>query len=224
MCPHFPIVLSAVIFDMDGVLIDSETIWARKEYDMFRLEYPGWTKEKQRQLAGRSVEDIYALMKGWYPDLPYDLEGWRELYLKFASEIYGHETQLNPGVQELVTGLRSGGLKTALATSTSRELLNVIIKRFDLSVMFDVIITASEVEGKGKPAPDIYLRTLETLGVAAKDAIALEDTPNGIKAAKAAGLYCIGYVSDPDYDRSEADLVMDDFSQLDLERIKGLID
>jgi HAD superfamily hydrolase (TIGR01509 family) len=217
-------VLSAVIFDMDGVLIDSETIWARKEYDMFKMEYPGWTKERQRQLAGRSVEDIFALMKGWYPALPYDLDGWRELYLEFASEIYGKETQLNPGVKELVFSLRNSGLKIALATSTSRELLNVIIKRFDLSVMFDVIITASEVEGKGKPAPDIYLRTLDVLGVAAQDAIAIEDTPNGIKAAKAAGLYCIGYVSDPDYDRSEADLVVDDFSHLDIERLGSLID
>ncbi len=212
----------AVIFDMDGVLIDSEVLWADKEFKLFSKQLAGWTRDRQRELAGRSIEGIYELMRSWYPDLPYDREGFIGLYKDFAAHIYAVETKMNPGAEELITGLHEKGVRTALATSTSRKQLEIVVERFGLERLFELMITATEVDGRGKPAPDIYLHTLEKLELQPSQAVAVEDTSNGIKAAKAAGLYCIGYVSDPVYDRSEADIVVEEFSELTSEWIKGL--
>jgi len=217
-------VKTAVIFDMDGVLIDSETRWAKMEYSRYSELLPGWNRERQRQLAGRSIEGIYEVIKGYYPDFSYGIEEFHGIYEEFGKKVLAEEAQMNPGAEELILELRKEGFKTALATSTSRPLLDLVIDRFDLNSLFEVIVTASEVDGRGKPFPDIYLHTLELLGVDPTDAIAIEDTPNGIQAAKSAGLYCIGYVSDPDYDRSQADIVITDFSELNPDCIRVIGD
>lgn len=206
--------IKAVIFDMDGTLIDSEMIWAKHEFKRFTELIPGWNKEDQKRLAGRSIEDNYKMIHTEY-GLDVSLEEYYGYYREMAKVVYGEESSLNPGALELVQAFRELGMKTALATSTMGELVELILGRFQLRELFPVIVTSTEAGGVGKPAPDIYLKTLELLGISADEAITFEDTPNGIKAARAAGIYCVGYVSDPSYDRGQADQVITDFRDLD---------
>ena len=212
---------SAVIFDMDGVLIDSEMLWVKREFELYVSEIPGWNRERQKEFAGRSVEDINRILRERYGK-DYELEAFRQKYRNLAADIYHKETQLNPGVEELILSLRSAGFRVALASSAPKRWIDAVLDRFHLAAQFDVIVGVDEVGGKGKPDPSIYMLTIERLKMPAYHMVAIEDTQNGIAAAKAAGLYCIGYVSDPIYDRSKADMVITDFSQISPEGIRGL--
>lgn len=212
---------SAVIFDMDGVLIDSEMLWVKREFQLYVGEIPGWDREKQKEFAGRAVDDINRILREKYAK-DYELEAFRQKYRDLASDIYDKETRLNPGVRDLITALRKAKFKVALASSAPKRWIDTVLGRFDLSREFDVVVGVDEVGGKGKPDPGIYLVAIKRLDISPPNIVAIEDTPNGIAAAKGAGLYCIGYVSDPMYDRSKADMVIADFKQLTAEIISGL--
>ena len=212
---------SAVIFDMDGVLIDSEMLWVTREFELYVGEIPGWDRQKQREFAGRSVEDINRILREKYGK-DYEPEAFRQRYRDLASDIYNKETQLNPGVKDLLLGLRKAGLRTALASSAPRRWIDVVLGRFALSETFDAVVGVDEAGGKGKPDPAIYLKTIKLIGTPVEETVAIEDTPNGISAAKAAGLYCIGYVSDPSYDRTKADMVIERFDQISPDLIRKL--
>jgi len=214
-------VKSAVIFDMDGVLIDSEMLWVAREFELYVGEIPGWNRQKQKEFAGRSVDDINRILREKYAK-DYELKAFRQRYRDLASDIYNTWTQLNPGVRELLSALRAAKFKVALASYAPRLWIDTVFGRFDLLREFDVVVGVDEVGGKGKPDPSIYLLAIKRLNIAPSEMVAIEDTPNGIAAAKAAGLCCIGYVSDPSYDRSKADMVITDFKQISPEIIRGL--
>ena len=211
----------AVIFDLDGVLIDSELIWARKEFGIFCGLIPGWDRDKQMQLAGKSVSDIYSLLTGRY-GLGMDSASFTHMYDGMAGEIYSKDCSLNPGAEDFLRGLRKDGFRTALATSSSRHLVDIVIGRFGMAGWFDALVTATDAGGRGKPAPDIYNLCVERLALDKNKCVAIEDSSNGVKSAKSAGLFCIGFVSDPAYDLSEADIVVKSFGELSPGMIKKL--
>jgi HAD superfamily hydrolase (TIGR01509 family) len=206
----------AVIFDMDGLLLDTESLWLRAESELFRRHGQEFTREDQLAVMGTSVEfsgDYYARRLGEPaergPQLVKEMHGYMRAELR-------REVLARPGAAELVERLR-GHVPLGLASNSSHDLVDVALATAGLDTAFDTIVTAEDVVD-AKPAPDIYLLACQRLGVDPADAVALEDSAPGIEAAKAAGLACIAVPQFAETDVSVADRVIDSLEELLAER------
>ena len=178
--------VKAVIFDMDGVLIDTE-----KHYNAAWCEAAqgaGFDFTREHALLLRSLDPKLAseLMKELFGE-GFDYFAIREVRRKLVAERlakYGLEKK--PGIDELLTFLHEKGIKTAVATATPIELTYQHLEKIGVKNRFDQIVSAKQV-AHGKPAPDVYLYACEQIGEKPEDCIAVEDSPNGIKSAYAAG-------------------------------------
>jgi len=180
---------AAVVFDMDGVIADSEPVY----YDAINVVLAPigkrMTPELQRAVMGHGVAETWdVLQRELGLDGPldalvqaYDRELCRQLALV---------DETLPGVRELIAALRERRLPVALASSSWPGWIDALLAGTRLAGAFDALVSAKEV-AHGKPAPDIYLLAAERLGVAPERCVAIEDTPTGIAAAKAAGMLAV---------------------------------
>jgi len=180
---------AAVVFDMDGVIADSEPVY----YDAINVVLAPigkrMTPELQRAVMGHGVAETWDVLQrelglGGPLDAlvqAYDRELCRQLALV---------DETLPGVRELIAALRERRLPVALASSSWPGWIDALLVGTRLAGAFDALVSAKEV-AHGKPAPDIYLLAAERLGVAPERCVAIEDTPTGIAAAKAAGMLAV---------------------------------
>jgi HAD superfamily hydrolase (TIGR01509 family) len=195
----------AVIFDLDGLLVETETIWMEAKVRLFRAHGVEFTVDDHRAVFGTS-EDFtarsflrrFSLAEGQMPAII-------EEYLGTAAGIFAAGVATRDGATEIITALR-GRVPLGLASNTRRELVELILERAGLTGCFDTIVTGDEA--RPKPEPDIYALACSRLGIAPADAVAIEDSPTGVRAAKAAGMACIAVPSDPEIELSEADRVV----------------
>lgn len=206
----------AVVFDLDGLLLDTETLWARAESELFRRHGQEFSHEDQLAVMGTGIEfsaRYYAQRLGVAieqgPALIDEMHGYMLAELE-------REVAARPGAVELVERLR-GQVALGLASNSARFLVDAALATAHLSDAFDVIVTAEDVEHP-KPAPDVYLAACARLGVSPSDALALEDSAPGIAAAKAAGLTCIAVPQFAETDVSVADRVIHSLEELLAER------
>lgn len=182
-----PATLAAVVFDMDGLLLDSERI----AYDIGRqvsldLGIP-WTHETAMQLIGRNSREHEALLKGAFGE-DYPLEVHQaEFGRRYEAVIAQGTIPLKPGVHALFDVLDARRLPRAVATSTRRSRALPKLEAVGLLARVDLVVAGDEVS-RGKPAPDIFLAAAERLGQAAERCLALEDSNAGVRAAHAAGM------------------------------------
>jgi len=182
-----PATLAAVVFDMDGLLLDSERI----AYDIGRqvsldLGIP-WTHETAMQLIGRNSREHEALLKGAFGE-DYPLEVHQaEFGRRYEAVIAQGTIPLKPGVHELFDVLDARRLPRAVATSTRRSRALPKLEAVGLLARVDLVVAGDEVS-RGKPAPDIFLAAAERLGQAAGRCLALEDSNAGVRSAHAAGM------------------------------------
>lgn len=179
--------IKAVIFDMDGVLIDTEkhyfSCWlqASKEAGFpFREEQALMLRSCDAKVAEKMMKEIFGEEFDYYA-----IRERRRQLVKERLETYGLEKK--PGVEETLRFLRAKGIKTAVATATPLELTKEHLTKLGLLELFDRIVSAKEVE-HGKPAPDVYLYACKQIGEEPCNCIAVEDSPNGIMSAYSAGL------------------------------------
>ncbi len=179
--------IRAVIFDMDGVLIDTE-----KHYNIAWCEaakqagYTDFTREHALMLRSCDARAASKMMKGIFGE-QFDYYAIREIRRTIVAERlakYGLEKK--PGLDEILAFLHKKGIKTAVATATPLELTLQHLEKIGVKDQFDKIVSAKQVKN-GKPAPDVYLYACEQIGEQPKDCIAVEDSPNGIRSAYAAG-------------------------------------
>ncbi len=178
--------IRGVISDMDGVILDSEKLYVR-----FWCEagnFYGYPMQPEHALGIRSMARPYAIEKlqGWFGEsFDYDLVRNKrvELMDAYVSE---HGIDAKPGAQELLSCLKEQGFLVALATATAKDRAEAYLERLDLLQYFDVVASARMV-AHGKPEPDIYLYAAEQLGLKPQECLALEDSPNGVRSAHAAG-------------------------------------
>lgn len=178
--------IKAVLFDLDGTLIDSMHIW--KDIDIEFLGRFGYDlpPNLQLEIEGMSFKDTAIYFKTHF-DIPLSLDEIMNTWNEMAFHKYTHEIGFKPGALEFLKYLKSKNIPTAICTSNSRELVTAVADALQFTPFFEEIITSCEV-GMGKPAPDIYLEASKRLGVTPSDCLVFEDVIAGIMAGKAAGM------------------------------------
>ena len=184
----------AVIFDMDGVITDTEKLYRRFQYETGE-EY-GIPRERMtpvlEHIAGGNRYTNKEVFRSFIGDSPEYFEFRERMLQKLDAFIAENGVELKAGVIKTLTALKEKGLKIGLATSTDRERALPKLKQHDLEKYFDALMFGADLPaGHGKPNPDIYLAACEKLGVDPAEAIGVEDSKNGVQAVKRAGMYCV---------------------------------
>ena len=211
--------MQAFIFDMDGVIIDSEPLHARiKQQTLQHYGFP---------LAGA---DIYGYVGRTTKDFFQSVissAGRKDITAAEMTD-YKHTAYIDAlrnnadirpidGIPELLEKLHASPVKVGLASSSDRQIIQIVLERLGLSDKFDVILSGTELP-RSKPDPAIYLRAAELLAVKPANCMVLEDSQSGVAAAKAAGMYCIAYrnPSSGTQNISEADCIVEHISEIDI--------
>lgn len=182
--------IKAVIFDLDGLLLDSEIV-AFKVYEELgrRFHFELTLPEFMRDFCGRPLRRNVAYCNERF-QLTWELEEAVEEVLRIEKQILDEGVDVMPGARELLLYLKENAYKTAVASSSARERSMRLLERHDLVKFFDDFVFGPEVE-RGKPNPDIFLKAAEKLGVEPEYCLVLEDSQAGIQAAYSAGMKVI---------------------------------
>jgi HAD superfamily hydrolase (TIGR01509 family) len=180
----------AVIFDMDGVLLDTESVMNRIEPEAAKLFNVEMTKEILHQLTGKPEKDVDVILKTAYgPEFP--IADYRREFWRLVEEVIEKEgLQLKPGVLEMLDWCDQTQLPMAVATSTLHKKAETQLLDVGIRARFRAIVGGDQVE-RSKPAPDIFLTTARELDIAPAACLALEDSYNGVRAARAAGMITV---------------------------------
>lgn len=182
----------AVVFDMDGVLLDSEKLY-RMHWKKAGMEFGKTAAEMdaicEKIAGGTSANTERVFLEAFGPEFPY-LECRKMTYDTMAAYIAEHGVELKPYVHKIMRHLKENRIKIALATSTKKEIAEDRLRSTGIYDYFDVRVYGDMIS-RGKPNPDIYLKACELLQVEPKDAIGVEDSINGVHACHAAGLYTV---------------------------------
>jgi len=210
----------AVIFDMDGVLADSEPLYHQGLNEVLRDFGLSITEEQHNALLGMTVPATWDAIFEWYsPAASYDECVAR--YDRAMVRLLSQPQPPLPGVRELLSELKRRGIPRALASSSWPNWVEALLKSTGLDGCFDVTVSSTAVEN-GKPAPDIFLYTAAKLGVAPERCVVLEDSRTGVLAAKAAGALAVQVraASTALPPLPEADLVLESLSDFPLSLIE----
>jgi len=183
----------ALIFDMDGLLVDSEPLWWRVEKRFAADRGGDWTDEQARACVGQGLPFVIATMNatfGWTLDVEAEVERLVDRFIAGVDTL-----ELKPGAREILEAAIAAERKRALASSSPLRLIRPVLTRFGLTESFEVVSSGEEVDN-GKPAPDIFLLTASRLGVGASDCVVFEDSLAGVTAGKAAGMTVIAIPED----------------------------
>jgi HAD superfamily hydrolase (TIGR01509 family) len=207
--------IRAFLFDFDGLILDTET-----------ASRAGW-EWLYREHGHELPQDRWATIVGttgvWSPmDHLEELVGEPLERDALNERRYAHETslieaeELRPGIADYIDAATRLGLKRAIVSSATRRWIDLHLARLERAVGWDAIITADRDNARAKPRPTMYLEALDVLGVAAEEAIVFEDSPNGVKAARAAGIFVVAVPNDVtrDFGLDDADLVLDSLADL----------
>jgi HAD superfamily hydrolase (TIGR01509 family) len=213
-------VTAALIFDLDGVLLDSEQVWNRAKEELVRERGGHWRDQAARDMMGMSSPEWSAYLRD---ELGVELEPGEisDDVVARVERIYRESLPVLDGAAEAVERL-AGRWPLGLASSSNREIIDLFLELSGLSERFAVTISSEEV-ARGKPAPDVYLEAARRLGAKPAACVAIEDSENGIRAARAAGMRVLALPNPhypPDADAlAEADEVIGSLHALTPERV-----
>ncbi len=181
--------LTAVIFDMDGVLVDSEPIHFEATRALLAEHGVTYSPEVNDNFFGCTDRDVFRLLRARYDLAPSEPE-LAAAWIGRVVVLLGRPLQAMAGVPSALAALKDSGLRLALASSSAPEIIRATLTGLGLDGMFELVVSGHEVE-RGKPAPDIFLETVRRLGLAREACLVVEDSFNGISAAAAAGIRCV---------------------------------
>lgn len=187
-----------VIFDMDGLLVDSEPYWKIAEKEVFGKLGLNLTDVLLRQVMGFRLSEV---VKHWYHYQPWpnpNFEQTERDILNCVKQLIQQHANAMPGVYEVLTHCKNKNYKIALASSSAMELIDVVIDKLNIRHYFDVVWSA-QYEEYGKPHPAIFLSVAKQLNIEPKHCVVFEDAINGVIAAKAARMYCIAIPEEVSY-------------------------
>jgi len=210
--------LQAVIYDLDGLLIDSEPCWMEAELEVLGGLGLPLTAERCRETTGLRMDEAVAYWAARYPWTGATLEEVVRRILRRVLALLAERAPLKPGVWESLAVVRLAGMRVAVASSSPLGLIEGALERVGLRGEFEQVVSA-EGERFGKPHPAVYVTAAARLGVAPEACVALEDSVNGVYAATGAGMRCIAvperWPVDPRF--SAADAVIRSLRELDAE-------
>lgn len=201
--------IKAVIFDLDGTLIDSMWMW--KDIDVEYLQKYGviLPEDLQRKIEGMSFSETANYFKEKF-SIPDSIDKIKDTWNTMARDKYANEVPMKVGVMDFLNFLKNKGFKTGIATSNSIELVELILETHQIKHYFDSIHTSCEVE-KGKPAPDIYELVAKDLNVLPKECLVFEDVVQGIMAGKNAGMKVCAVYDDYSKDMDSEKMALADY-------------
>ena len=188
----------AMLFDLDGTLVDSMWMWEAIDIEFLGAYGYECPDDIQRAIEGMSFSEA--------------------VWTRMSIDKYRHEVPLKPGVLEFLKYCKENGIRTGIGTSNGSEIVDAVLTSLNVKEYFDAVVTACEV-AHGKPEPDIYLEVAKRLGVQPENCLVFEDIPAGIMAGKAAGMPVIAVEDDfsadlMDEKRELADAVISDYREL----------
>jgi HAD superfamily hydrolase (TIGR01509 family) len=203
----------AVIFDMDGVLIDSEPAYLEMNMKLFSELGIEMDEENYKALVGLPSLPMWTMLKEKY-NLKKEISEFMDYERKRMTEILDSGLISRPieGIYDLLKALKEKNFKLSIASSSAKENINFVMNKLNLINYFDFVISGEEVD-KGKPAPDIFLRASGYFNIEPGKSFVIEDSANGIRAANAAGMKSIGFKNNNTniQNLTDADLIIQNF-------------
>jgi beta-phosphoglucomutase family hydrolase len=220
------LVIKGVIFDMDGVLIDSEPmhykVFMQYAKEFLSLEI---ASEEYNSFIGSTNTHMFTFLKDKYNLKQAVSDMAKEYDQKIEEFLLSTNETIAPidGVDVLVSQLYKENIKLAVASSSEKNRIDIVIDMFGMDKYFSAKISGQQVK-HSKPAPDIFLLAAKTLGLDPEECAVIEDSKNGVAAAKAAGMKCIGYTNpnSGNQDISRADRIIDNFAEINHYQILAL--
>lgn len=210
----------AVIYDMDGLIIDSEPFWRQVEIKVFATVGLNLTEEDCMQLTGFRFDEV---VEYWWNKQPWQGKSKQQIHDEVLDEMENaimHHAKEMKGVHASLEYFKSKGVRIALASSSAMRLIKATVKKLKIENYFELLVSA-EHETHGKPNPAVFIRTAETLNVRTEKCLVLEDSFNGLLAAKAARMKCIIIPMSTDFDNPR--FVIADWKLKSLEEIQSCL-
>lgn len=217
--------LKAVLFDMDGVIVDTEPLHYKAYYQMFDAVSINVSDELYTSFTGQSTISICRTLCSHFnlSESPETLVALKRKFFKIIFET-DKDLHLIDGVLSLIKDYHNNGMTLVLASSASMTTINNVFDRFDLNQYFIAKLSGADLKAS-KPHPEIFIKAAEASGYKKSECIVIEDSTNGIVAAKSAGIYCVGFKSphSKNQDYSKADLLIDSFNEIAYRKISNII-
>lgn len=209
---------------MDGVIVDTEPVHYFAYQEHFKHLGVDVSDEMYATFTGNSTKNVYQKLKETFQLLD-EVDGLVDYKRELFNNAFDQKEDLDllPGVKDLIVDLHSKGMQLVLASSSAKVTIGRVFRRFDLYPYFTHIVSGEDFP-KSKPHPAIFEKAAELSGSPIEECIVIEDSTNGIKASKAAGIFCIGYKSENAIlqELAEADMVISHFNELNYNTIKNL--
>jgi HAD superfamily hydrolase (TIGR01509 family) len=216
--------IQTVIFDMDGVIVDTEPVHRYAYFKQFEELNIAVTEEMYTSFTGFSTRNTFQTLKEAF-QLNHDVEDLIQRKRNIFNDSFDskEDLELLEGVENLIKELHENGMQLILASSASKVTIERVFSRFKLHQYFTHVVSGEDFP-KSKPHPAIFEHAA-SLSVAPKEnCIVIEDSTNGVRASKAAGIFCVGYnsIHSKDQDLSEADIIINHFNELDFEVVRKM--
>lgn len=180
---------AAVVFDCDGLLVDTEPCWTQAESELFARRGLAFGRAEKAELLGRALDPACAVIAARFGE-PDAVEAIRDELLQLVVRAIGAHASVMPGARQVVEEV-AARVPVAVASNSSHALVDLALRRADLTALLPVVVSADDV-AEGKPAPDVYLLACQRLDAEPEQCLAFEDSPTGLAAAQTAGLRTVG--------------------------------
>jgi len=214
--------LEAVLFDMDGVIIDSEPLWSDAEKQLLARRNLPYSPALKTAMMGRDARGAVGYLIEHY-SLTERLGKLIEERNQLIAELFKEHLKAIPGALDLVRSVIAAGILTGLVSSSPKPLVELALEKLVTTGLFDLTLSGDQVV-RGKPAPDIYITAAEKLGVKPEYCLVIEDAPHGVAAAKDAGMCCLAISTSVSVvELAMADKVVSGFEEVDVQVLQSLM-
>lgn len=217
--------LKAVLFDMDGVIVDTEPLHYKAYFGMFNEVGAQVSDEMYMTFKGKSTYEVCEKVCSHF-NLNQNPHNLIKIKRRIFKELFFKDSglELIDGVLEIIKDYHENGLKLVLASSASMLTIDNVFEKFNLNQYFSAKFSGAELE-KSKPHPEIFIKAANSTGYSNSECVVIEDSTNGILAANAANIFCVGYKSEhsQDQDYSKANHVINDFKEISYQSLKNIL-